>query len=1669
MRNRPLLILLLFIAVATQAQKYGNEWINFSQQYFKIPVVKEGLYRIDSTTLSKYYNLSATNPKNFQLFLKGKEQFLHIEGENDGQIDGDDYIEFYANPFMGDIDSLLYSDIKYTPNPYLPIYSDTLHAFITLNTSVSNKRYTPETDTASAAYPWADHFYTEKIFTVYGAYNSVDEYSSGLSDPHLTQAEGKGANIGLGISYAFPASGLNTYTTSPLPFYVTVNYSGASKAANYSPDHKVQLYYSDQNNTDVLVADTSFHGYIPVRKKFVINSQNTNNTTSVTMSCVALPSFTNTNTLINWHYTHYFYPHTNDLNGSTFFRMTVDNSASTKSFYNFANVNTAGASSVILLDITNGKRIETVINGSHVRAVIPNGSGKTECVMTVETATIAVNSLRSVNQTGIFTNYKNFTANKPYVLIYHKKLATTAQAYKLYRQNATGGGYNVIDADVETLYEQFSYGIPNHPVSIRNFIRYLADSLANKPKYVFLFGKALGTDALLVPQVDQSLLLVPTIGVPGCDNLLTASLNATQPYSFFPEIPIGRLSVTTETDAANYLAKVQKHEEPSQGEDWKKQVMHFAGGGDEYLLDQISTYMNGYEEIISDTLFGANVMTVKKNTTAPVQNNISDSVKNVINRGVSLINFFGHGSITGFDQAVDNPDLYNNKDRYPFVIANSCYSGNLHDGQRSVSEHFVTAKQKGSIGFLATPSYGIPWYLNKFTASFYTALSKTHYNQPIGDIIKEAAFQNAFDADILTRITAFDMTLSGDPAITISANLRPDYQIFPFNITFDLKKYTDSIGLKIKYKNLGKAVSDSFAIRLERFFPNGDSTTIVKTVKAAAYLDSMAYYFPLDFNRGIGLNKFNVKLDANLEINELSEANNTTGQIDLFIPGGDILPVYPYKYAIVPKTPTLILKASTTDPFAPSTTYRFQLDTCDKFTSLISTTLISSTGGVLEWPVNLPYGDSTVYFWRISRDSVSAQKTFVWRESSFQTIGNKRGWGQAQFHQFKTDQYQYVSYQKDQRKFMFYNNEHKVQCRTGHSPAVKLEEMNFYFDAIKLEGWPSGFDGWNFAIFDSISGQPDHIFSSNYPNTGPGTYNNCIEHGERYVYTFGDVTACGSPPTWKTDMQNFLNAIPPNQYVLGYTTGKNAPAYSQVSTYNNSLYTAFESVGAKIRNIPDSVPYIFFGKKGMSAGQAHSVEGVNKKSVIFLDDSIRTRWNSGYIASEVIGPSLKWNSLHWRTKSLDQSAGDLTVLKVVGIRIDGAMDTLATFIQDSSDVMALSAYANAAAYPFLKLIAFMGDNIHRTSPQLQRWQVLYDEAPECALNPLKGFASINDTLQEGDEVTFRFPIENIGVKDFTDSLVVTYWIENKDLVKYPLPSKLKAAPFATGRVIVDTIKINTLQFKGDNALWVFVNPLNDSRYQHEQSQFNNIGRYPFKVSGDITNPLLDVTFDGVRILNGDIVSARPNILITLKDENKFLALNDTGAFTISLLAPGQGQQQRVYFGEQLVFTPANLPKNSCSISYNPTFATDGRYTLFVQAKDRSRNASAAREYMIQFEIDNHPSVTHVLNYPNPFTTSTRFVFTLTGSEVPEIFTIQIMTITGKIVREITRGELGNLHIGRNITEYAWDGRDNYGDRLANGVYLYRVITKLNGNTMEKNTSGADKYFTKEFGKMVLMR
>jgi hypothetical protein len=215
----------------------------------------------------------------------------------------------------------------------------------------------------------------------------------------------------------------------------------------------------------------------------------------------------------------------------------------------------------------------------------------------------------------------------------------------------------------------------------------------------------------------------------------------------------------------------------------------------------------------------------------------------------------------------------------------------------------------------------------------------------------------------------------------------------------------------------------------------------------------------------------------------------------------------------------------------------------------------------------------------------------------------------------------------------------------------------------------------------------------------------------------------------------------------------------------------------------------------------------------------------------------------------------------------------------------------------------------------------------------------------------------------------------------------------------------------------------------------------------------------------------------LKDENPFLLMSadaDTSLFAVYLRDPN-GIQKRIYFIDgngqvNMEWVPASSASNNkFKIIYHGDFPIDGKYELLVQGQDISGNISGDLSYRVEFEVIHESTISYLMNYPNPFSTSTRFVFTLTGNKIPDHMTIQIMSVTGRIVREITMAELGTIRIGRNITEYAWDGRDEFGDPLANGVYLYRVLNSLDGEKIKHRDSGADEFFKQEFGKMYLMR
>ena len=551
----------------------------------------------------------------------------------------------------------------------------------------------------------------------------------------------------------------------------------------------------------------------------------------------------------------------------------------------------------------------------------------------------------------------------------------------------------------------------------------------------------------------------------------------------------------------------------------------------------------------------------------------------------------------------------------------------------------------------------------------------------------------------------------------------------------------------------------------------------------------------------------------------------------------------------------------------------------------------------------------------------------------------------------------------------------------------------------------------------------------------------------------------------------------PNNY--GGTLLYNSPLYANWPT---NLFSVFQNLGAtgfSNSNQPDD-GFIFFCKKGdpNTAIEVRSdtiAPGFVPSQLIEFSTTVTSSLENGKMLSGIIGPSNNWKNIYWEQKTLESPSADSARLKVYGL--NSLYSGLKTLIIDTSFTnkdSIINLQSIDSSFHYLQLEMETSDDSLLTPTQIINWLITYDPLPELAINPKKSWFLDSNTIQQGDSIYFSVAVENISPFDM-DSLKISYYLENENdqiNIPYNRQDSLKAR-----EIIIDTVAFSTKYLNDEYLMWVKANPKinNLEKDQDEQFYFNNLVQTRFTVLKDNTNPLLDVTFDGVHILNNDIVSPNPHIVIELNDENPFLILNedmDTANFQIEVSHPGSSIWNRINFFNGALANlewHINEDENKFIIEYDPVFNQDGIYKLRVQGQDKTGNSSGDEPYQINFEVIQKSSITNIYNYPNPFSTKTHFVFTLTGSEIPNKLDIQIININGRLIKQIHLNDIENIKIGNNMTKYFWDGRDEFGDPVANGVYIYRVVSEINNLEIEHRDSEGDKAFTNGLGKMYLIR
>ncbi|MCD6018231.1 MAG: hypothetical protein K0S53_1352 [Bacteroidetes bacterium] len=125
---------------------------------------------------------------------------------------------------------------------------------------------------------------------------------------------------------------------------------------------------------------------------------------------------------------------------------------------------------------------------------------------------------------------------------------------------------------------------------------------------------------------------------------------------------------------------------------------------------------------------------------------------------------------------------------------------------------------------------------------------------------------------------------------------------------------------------------------------------------------------------------------------------------------------------------------------------------------------------------------------------------------------------------------------------------------------------------------------------------------------------------------------------------------------------------------------------------------------------------------------------------------------------------------------------------------------------------------------------------------------------------------------------------------------------------------------------------------------------------------------------------------------------------------------------------------SGKIRYPLNELPEGNHTLSLKVWDVQNNStSSVTDFVVSSQAD--LALTHILNYPNPFTSKTKFFIEHNQCCVSLKVLIQIYTISGKVVKSINKTIINE---GFRFDGIEWDGKDEYGDKLARGVYIYRV-------------------------------
>jgi len=1306
-------------------------------------------------------------------------------------------------------------------------------------------------------------------------------------------------------------------------------------------------------------------------------------------------------------------------------------------------------------------------------------------------------------QKNINSDLRNLQNAADYIIITHPLFKEAADRLAEFRSNNIKGISNprVKVVDVFDIYNEFSAGLLD-PLALQYFVKYAFENWQSPaPQYVTLMGDMSYDYRKINPSSKENYIpsipfhALPYYGQAASDNsIVTVAGN-----DLVPELAIGRISCEDINEANLLVDKIINYPAETSKE-WKQNVLLLSSGLDKQ--DENKHAFNDSNMVLANSFLHPNGINsskvfryANKDEYIPFQGE-GPKIREEINKGAVIVNYYGHGGGLQWDLVFTNDDILalENGNKLPFVISVTCYTAHF-DNQEIFGEIFNSIPGKGSIAFFG--SSGVTLW--PATAGFNDIIFKDIFNQKvhtIGKSILKAKSVSSFGPMLAVQ------TLLGDPALELAIPYFPDFVIKSSDIKpeTDNPVAKDTIIVTVDISNPGRSfpldtvtvelyeniISDTTLIgkQLLREFGETKSVTfswipkLLGLTNLIARINEVDTLYEEDHSDNIAVT--NIAVYSFGEPNVLKPINNsfTSGnKVDfVFVDIGHYINQQ-FKYRIEIDTSR-------------------NLDSPSKITSPV----LSPVNGLVNW--SSPQLAQDVYYWKAY--IISTKETNSTGLNTF-SITNESGSGflarSTQLKDFTTsniifsDLYdalilntQLLTPRPSQEKLLesiFIDRTQdatKLTTITTDGSYMYFGDLAFYRQGAKsniykigtgLNGTTKGFnygklpiapvhiknqifyhkDGFLYVATgdDSTllrvninSGDTSrvHIPSKLLPSE-----DGLLKNGGFYLTSDGKYVYNISPGHGNYRNRHVVRVLDPangwnkakEDIVL---LGESEPGFTNYYVANDYLTTneSFNSGYFRRYRLADGFyeeEYLpFIGRLDMYSWTYDWVNDYLYTGLFLPGNSFHPfgflrfvgtyKAGEGTINTSAIGPANNWNDMSY---TIDNSNLNSSFkLNLFGSKDKQNWKSLINNVSANQDLGGINAKEN----PYIKLSATLSDSsVGNTEPlKLKSLKVNYNYLSE--INFKQDFIKFSDdSLMQGLPVELSAVVSNIGYSDL-DSLKLEFYLNSADTTFYTTYVNLKKDSSAT---IKRTIKTDNLLYTAP------VSPSNisvvASSKTDEYFSFNNIGRGTFYVVRDSAKPEFSVMFDGQEIVDGDIVSSQPEIVITLED-NSPLPLTPTH-FTVGHIF-NNVYKKIIIPSKDVSFDYTPYPNSRAVIAWKPTL-DDGQHILSVYAKDSSGNYFDSTTYTYKFNVFNDPDLVDVYNYPNPFTDNTLFTFELRGNTPPEEFKFKIFTIAGRLIKEINVPQ-SSLKIGFN--KIFWDGKDEDGDEIANGIYFYKVITKQNG-------------------------